>query len=104
MDNQITLEEALALVDFEFYLEGWRVKHVKGSIYGNVNGDVYGDVRGNVRGDIWRNVGGNVGGTISGRQWKLIETPKEKLKRLVKEGAGKGELLAVIDQLENSNG
>ena len=116
MADRITLEEALELVEFELHPEGWRVKHVKGSVCGSVLGDVWGDVRRDVCGDVVGNVGGsvlhnvchnvwgNVGGTIKGRKWKFAETPKEELKRLVKENAGKDELLAVIDRLEDSNG
>jgi hypothetical protein len=91
--DQITLEKALELVEFELGPEGWRVKNVKGSVYGNVLGDVWcnvrrdvlGDVLGNVWGDVCHNVchnvWGHVGGTINGRQWEFIETPKEELKR-----------------------
>ena len=74
MDNQITLKEALALVEFEICQEGWRVKHVKGDVCGNVQGDVCG----NVQGDVWL----DVGGTIRGRQWKFSETPKKEPKHL----------------------
>ena len=95
MADQITLERALELVEFELLPEGWRVKHVKSDVWGNVCG--------HVRLNVYGNVYGNVSGTIKNRRWKLIETPKEELKRLVKEGAGKDELLAVIDRLENSN-
>jgi hypothetical protein len=114
--DQITLEKALELVEFELRTEGWQVKHVKGNVCGNVQGDVWGDVRRDVCGDVVGNVGGNVcrnvyhnvwgnvGGTISGRQWKFIETPKEKLKRLIEEGADKDQLLAALDQLEDSDG
>lgn len=92
MADQITIERALELVDFELCPEGWRVKHVKGDVCGDVCGDVMGNVggdvcpnvRGDVGGDVGGNVYGNVWGTISGRQWKLIETPK-------------------IDRLEDSN-
>ena len=88
MTDQITIEQALELVEFELRPDGWRVKNVEGSVYG----------------DVLCNVWGNVGGTINGRQWKFAETPKEELKRLVKEGADKETLLATIDRLENSNG
>ena len=92
MANQINLERVLELVEFELHSEGWRVKNVEGDVCGDVCGDVMGSVR------------VNVGGTINGRQWKFAETPKEELKRLVKEGADKETLLATIDRLENSNG
>ena len=74
MADQITLEEALELVEFELCPEGWRVK--------NVNGSVYGDVLGKVWGDVCCNVYGNVYGTINGRQWMFIGTPKEELNQL----------------------
>ena len=110
MTNQITLEEALELVEFEPCPEGWRVKNVKGSVYGNVLGDVRSNVWGSVCGSVC-NVGGNVGGdvigrvrgTISGRQWRFVETPKERLKRLIEEGADKDQLLAALDRLEDSD-
>jgi len=61
LTNQITLEKALELVEFELCPEGWRVKSIKGGVYGSVWGD------------IW----GNVWSTIKGRRWKFFETPKE---------------------------
>lgn len=111
MTDQITLEEALELVEFELSIQGeWRVKHVKSSVWGNVYGDVtnvHGDVLIDVWGNVWGNVGGNLGGecfgTISGHEWKFVETPREKLKRLIDEGANKEELLAVVHQLEDSD-
>jgi hypothetical protein len=92
MANQITLEEALELVEFELLPEGWRVK--------SVNGSVYGDVQGNVYGDVWC----DVWGTINGRKWQFVQTPKEKLKRLIDEGADYTQLLEALNQLEDSNG
>ncbi len=90
MTKQITIEEALKLVDFDYIRgRGWLVRSVKGSV-----GDVHGDVGGDV--------GGHVYGKINGRKWYFAETPKEKLQRLVKENAGKEELLAAINQLEDS--
>jgi len=104
MTDQITLEKALELVDFELCPEGWRVKNVKGSLYGdvqgNVQGDVWGDVQGNVQGDVLV----DIWGTISGRQWEFIETPKEKLRRLIDEDADKDKILEALDRLEDSNG
>ena len=108
MTNQITLKKALELVEFELCPEGWRVKNVKGNVWGDVKGNVRGDVGGtvccNVGGAVLGNVCGNVGGTINGRQWRSIKTPREKLKRLIEEGADKGTLLAAVNQLEDSNG
>jgi hypothetical protein len=81
--KQITLEEALELFDFEYIDEGeWRVKQVKP----NVRGD----------GQI------NVWGTINGRKWEFVETPREKLKRLIEEGADKAQLLEAFNQLEDN--
>ena len=104
MADQITLEEALELVEFELCPEGWRVK--------NVNGSVYGDVLGKVWGDVCCNVYGNVYGTINSRQWMFIGTPKEELKYLIEkeelrclieEDADKNQLLAALDRLEDSD-
>ena len=102
MADQITPEEALELVDFEPYPEGWRVKHVNGDVCGNVNGDVWDNVWGDVGGSVCRNVRGHVGGTIGGRQWEFIETPREELKRLIEEGADKAQLLEAFNQLEDN--
>jgi len=92
MADQITLEEALELVEFKLYPEGWQVKNVEGSVYG--------DVQGNVWGNVWC----NVRGTINGRKWQFVQTPKEKLKRLIDEGADKDKILEALDRLEDSNG
>ena len=111
MAEKITLEEALNLVEFEFTEGEWRVKCVKSSVWGDVLGDVWINVRGRVFGDVRSvegdvlehvrgNVWSNVGGTINGRTWKFVETPREKLKRLVEEGAHKSQLLEAIYQLE----
>ena len=113
MANQIPIEEALRLVDFEFFEGAWRVMNVKCDVEGNVEGNVQGSVEGNVRcsvrgniyvsveGNVWGNVG-SVRGTINGRKWQFIETPKEKLKRLIQEGANKAQLLEAFNQLENN--
>jgi len=142
MTNQITLEEALKLVQFKQVPNGsWCVENVKGDVKGDVEGNVYGNVEGNVKGnlegnlegdvfgnvegnlegnlegdvygnvgdvygnvgDVWGNVLGSVEGTINGRKWQFIETPKEKLKRLIYEGADKDQLLEAINQLEESD-
>jgi len=86
LTDQITLEKALELVDFEFIEGAWRVKHVRCDVWGDVKWDVF----------------GNVHGTINGRKWQFVETPREKLKRLIDEGADKDQLIEVINQLENS--
>jgi len=104
MTDQITLEEVLELVELEFVNRAWRVKHVQGSVWKNVYGSVYGYVRDDVDevGGNVREVGGIVHGTISGCEWQFVETPKEKLKRLIGEGAGKAQLLEAFNQLEGS--
>ena len=95
MTEQITLEEALELVTFIKDSAGkWHV----GNVRGHVRGDVYGDVGGNIGG----NVSGMVWGTISGKKWAYIETPREKLARLINE-SGNAELIETFNQLEDSN-
>ena len=86
MTKQITLEEAQKLVRFKYddYL-GWQVCDVNGNIKGDVNG----------------NVNGNVGGYINSRKWEFVETPKEKLQRLITE-SGSQELIDAFNQLENN--
>ena len=130
MTEQITLEEALKLVSFEQDKRGfWRVLDVDGNVYGNVDGSVFGNVdgsvwhnvnghvggyvdgnvRGAVNGNIWGNVrgyvGGSVGGSvigkINGRKWQFVETPKEKLQRLI-ERTGNQELINTFNQLEDN--
>ena len=119
MTNQITLEEVLELVTFKQYPNNtWLICDVKGtitgdvigSICGNVGGDVggyitgsvFGDVCGDVGGIVGRSVGGKVWGTINGREWEYVETPKDKLKRLIREGSDQKELLWAVDQLEDN--
>ena len=114
MTKQITLEQALELVSFEQDEEGyWRVLDVDGGVYGNVYGSVCGYVNGHVRddvnGNIWGNVRGYVGGNvcghvigkINGRRWESVETPKEKLQRLITE-SGDPELIDAFNQLEDN--
>ena len=87
MPEQITLEEALELVTFCRNIYGtWVVKHVHGTVHGSVNGDVKKSVR----------------GTINGRKWQFIETPREKLQRLIKE-TGNQELIEAFNQLEDND-
>ena len=87
MTKQITLEELLDLVSVEQNSYGyWRIVDVKGTVYGNVEGDV----------------GGYVSGTINAREWEYVETPKDKLKRLIEEGADKGQLLEAFNELDNN--
>jgi hypothetical protein len=137
MTKQITLQQALELVDFDQNSYGtWRVSVVKGgcdtvedycgivkgecgTVKGNcgtVEGDcgvvkgycgvVKGDchtVKGDcsfVKGDC-HTVEGRLLGTINGRQWQYIETPREKIVRLIEEGASKEELLKALEELPN---
>jgi len=122
MNNQITLEEILKLVSVGKDANGeWCINNVvvdvKGNVWGDVCGDVEGSVKGNVVGTVWGdvkcgvggsvkgnvvgNVVGNVNGTIKGREWQFVETPKEKLKRLLEE-SGNPELLEAFDKMENN--
>ena len=120
MDEQITLEEALELVTFYQGVDGtWRIKNVKSDVIGNVHGNVdtvkgsvlvgvggsvKGTVEGNVTvvgGNVWTHVGGTVYGTINDCKWQFIETPKEKLQRLIKE-TGNQELLEAFNRVEDN--
>ena len=130
MSDQITLEEALKLVSFYHSDKcGWQVNSVDGdvcsnvfgnvrghvfgdvecdvggSVFGNVNGNVDGFVNGNIGGFVKGNIGGDVcgavHGTINGRNWESIETPKDKLQRLL-DGASEEELLKLINHIENN--
>jgi len=95
MTKQITLEEALELVTFHRDADGiWWVEHVYSSVKGNVVGNVHGNVVGYVHG----NVVGNVVGTIAGLKWEFVETPEEKLWRLISE-TGNQELIDAFNQL-----
>jgi len=103
MPKQITLKEALKLVSFYQVAGGsWRVLEVNGEIHGDVNGEIYGDVNGNVRGYVDGNVNGNVCGTINGRKWKFVETPKDKLQRLITK-SGSQELIDAFNQMEDDS-
>ncbi len=108
MTQEITLEKALGLVEFQFVpWMGWRVASVKESVFG----DVYGDVKGFVHGNI------------NNRPWKYIETPMQRLDRLIWEKGhekmiqcfnvqrlehliretGDEELIECFNQLENND-
>jgi hypothetical protein len=88
MTDQITRDELLDLIRVEKGPDGnWCVSDVRGDVDGNVDGDV----------------GGHVYGKINGREWDFVETPTEKLQRLVTEGATKEELLLAIDRLEDNS-
>ena len=121
--SQITLKEALKLVSFQLIDGEWHVKDVKYNVYGNVRGNVWGNVGGNVGGNVFGNVdvvkgnvgtvcgdvkcnvrgdvGGDVKGTIDGKKWQFVETPREKLTRLIEE-SDESELLKILDKLENN--
>ncbi len=105
MTEQITLEEALKLVDFQRSIYGgWIVRAVKGNVFETVHGTVYGDVgyvHGNVRGNVNGNIVGNLRGTINGRRWKYVETPDDKLQRLITE-SGNQELIDAFNELEDN--
>lgn len=81
-----TMEEVLELVEFDRSYDGdLFVKNVKR------------DVQGKVKGDVWSSVGGYVWGTINKRKWQFIETPKEKIIRLIREGKSE-EALEVLEE------
>ena len=99
MTKQITLEELLELVNVkQDALGNWYIVDVKG----HVSGNVYGNVGGNVLGNVEGNVGGYVSGNINGTDWQYVETPIERLKRLIREGSDQKELLWAVNQLENN--
>lgn len=117
MNEQITLKEVLELVNFTYSVvigRGWQVASVKGDVRGTVHGNVYGSVRGSIRGDVTsdvhgdiygdvhRSVEGKLGGTINGKQWQYVETPRQKVERLIKE-TGNTELLKAFNQLEDNS-
>ena len=126
MTKQITIEEALKLVSFtkndydEWEVEDVRV-NVNGDVYGTVHGDVEGSVNGHVHGDIGGDVegsvngyvggdvygnvhgdvGGNVEGDIKSGEWQRVESPRQKLKRLIEE-TNNSELIEAFNQLEDN--
>tara|TARA_B100002019_G_scaffold15990_1_gene12585 strand:+ start:189 stop:503 length:315 start_codon:yes stop_codon:yes gene_type:complete len=103
MTKQITLEELLKLVTVEQdWDDNWRIVDVKGNVHGDVGGSVCGDVGGSVKGDVRVSVFGTVYGSIGGREWQYVETPKDKLKRLIEEGANQEQLLEAFNQLEDN--
>ena len=127
MTEQITLEEALKLVSFYHGdAKEWVVLsvhgNVGGNVYGNVGGDIVGDVKGNVYGNVGGDVEGGIGGNVEGniygavngdidggvkgtikhRRWKFVETPKEKLHRLI-EQSGNQELMEAFNQMEDNS-
>jgi len=99
--KEITLEEALKLVRFKYsdYI-GWQVCDVPSLVHGDVLG-VKGNVFNDVGGNIYGKVGGNVKGRINGRVWRFVETPKDKLQRLITE-SGDQELIDTFNQMEDN--
>ena len=115
MTEEITLEEALKLVTFKKdkdgewqirnvlgYVHGYVLNGVCGSVGGSVGGYVGGNVLGNVHGYVLGSVIGTVKGDIYSDEWQRVETPKQKLKRLIEEGANKEKLLEAVHQLEGN--
>ena len=87
MKKKPTMEEVAELVEFGRDDEGCLfVRNIKGHVMGDVERSV------------WGNVGISVKGTIGGREWEFIETKKEKVIRLIREGRGE----EAIDVLEIS--
>ena len=66
MSEQITLAEALKLVEFRHVDGEWGVQNVKGYVRGDVKGSVCGDVKGDVCGDVCGGVDGDVEGSVGG--------------------------------------
>jgi len=97
MTDQITLEDALELVEFEHGSSGWRVKNVQGSVGGSVWGDVWGSVWGSVGCSVW----GSVGCAIKGQKWEYAETHRERFERLLVETKNE-ELIEAFKRLEDS--
>jgi outer membrane lipoprotein SlyB len=115
MTEKITLEQALELVSFiKRSGHDWKVLSVYGDVYGDVHGDVHGGVHGgvfgDVRGQIWGSVGAVLGdvhggvlhGDIRGRRWESVETPQERLERLIQE-SGDQELIEAFKQQQENN-
>jgi len=48
---------------------------------------------------VWGDVHGTVKGTIEGRKWEFVETPKEKIIRLIREGRSE-EAIDVLEEIE----
>ena len=95
MTEKITLEQALELVSF-IKRSGYDWKVL------TVYDDVHGDIRGGVHGDVNGDVHGTVRGTIDGHRWESIETPQERLERLIQE-SGDQELIEAFNQLQEDN-
>ena len=90
MAEQITIEEVLDLVEFRYssIADAWRVAKVRGNSAMEVIGDCW-------------SVEGVVCHTINGRGWVPVESPKQKLERLIKERAPYEELLDALNEMED---
>jgi len=86
--NEPTMKEVLKLVTFARDGNGnLEIIDVLSHVSGRVRGNVYGGVDGMV-------------GTINGRRWQfVVETPKEKAIRLIREGRG-DEAIKVLQESE----
>ena len=92
-----TMEEVLELVDFQRNVHGrLYVRTVKVSVEGSVWGHVNGDVNGCIYGDVE----GTVEGTISGREWRFVETPKEKAIRLIRRRRYEEAIMALEEETD----
>ena len=102
MTKQITLKEALKLVSFTKDEEGeWRINDVFDSVNGSIWGGVFCNVNGPVGGDVCGNVCGTVKGKIYSGEWQRVESPQQKLKRLIEE-TNNSELIEAFNQLEGN--
>ena len=89
-NDRPTIEQVLKLVAFGMNMNGeWRIHRVLGDVAFDVLGDIHQDVTGEVL------------GKINGRNWQSIESPMEKLGRLIKE-SGDAEMLETFNQLEDN--
>jgi len=100
MEDQITLKEVLNLVCFRKNFKGeWCVNTVFGDC-STVKGDC-----GTVEGDCTV-IKGTVLTTIKGRKWHFIETPAEKLERLIVSNSNlqsemKDEMIKTLNEIIN---
>jgi hypothetical protein len=103
-----TMEEVSELVTFERVNRGkyegiLYIRDVKGVVVGSVHNLVMGDIKnsvmGNILGDVRGDVRGGVLGTINGREWKFVETPKERVARLIREGKSEEAIQVMENEL-----
>ena len=96
----ITIEEVLELVEFGRSDDGKLfVSYIHGNVMGDVDGNLEGNVWGSIKGYVNGSIGEYVWGTIKGRRWKFVETPKEKVIRLIREGNAE-EAIKVLEEGE----